>query len=278
MPSLASLTSPTKPYAVPYANPLAQPYAPTAQKFAYTPDSGAARTDANGAFAAGGDTFNMGGTNYSANDILSRFNSLPTNVQNGLYGDTTFGNALAVNMGRDAANNLIQSHSAGGQFYDPNAGQYSWGAVQAGNYPGAPAASTSPQSTSTTTLGSVANGTTDPYALDINKYLAPNTSFLIDQGSKALQNSAASRGGLLTGNTMKGISDYAQNTAQSAYNNAAQLAAQQQGFQYGVDNNDRNFAYQAALNDRNFNNSNLMSLANMGLQGSQADSALNQWL
>lgn len=47
----------------------------------------------------------------------------------------------------------------------------------------------------------------------------PGYKFRLDQGMQALQNSAAAKGGLLSGNTLKGITDYSQNYASNEYNN-----------------------------------------------------------
>lgn len=55
---------------------------------------------------------------------------------------------------------------------------------------------------------------------DLNANLAPNYKFMLDQGIGAVTNSAASRGGLVGGNALKGINDYAQNYAQNAYQQA----------------------------------------------------------
>jgi hypothetical protein len=48
----------------------------------------------------------------------------------------------------------------------------------------------------------------------------PGYSFRLSEGRKALENSAAARGGLLSGNTLKGISDYGQQSASQEYQNA----------------------------------------------------------
>lgn len=48
----------------------------------------------------------------------------------------------------------------------------------------------------------------------------PGYSFRLSEGLKALQNSAAARGGLLSGNTMKGIQGYGQEQASQEYSNA----------------------------------------------------------
>lgn len=48
----------------------------------------------------------------------------------------------------------------------------------------------------------------------------PSYTFRLNEGMKALQNSAAARGGLLSGNAMKGISNYGQESASQEYSNA----------------------------------------------------------
>lgn len=47
----------------------------------------------------------------------------------------------------------------------------------------------------------------------------PGYQFRLQQGQQALENSAAARGGLLSGNTLKGITDYSQNYASNEYQN-----------------------------------------------------------
>lgn len=48
----------------------------------------------------------------------------------------------------------------------------------------------------------------------------PGYRFRLAQGMDTVQNSAAARGGLLSGNTLKALSDYGQNTASNEYMNA----------------------------------------------------------
>lgn len=48
----------------------------------------------------------------------------------------------------------------------------------------------------------------------------PGYQFRIDEANKALQRSAAARGGLLSGGTMRGLADLNQNLASQEYNNA----------------------------------------------------------
>ena len=54
----------------------------------------------------------------------------------------------------------------------------------------------------------------------------PGYQFQLQQGLKALQNSAAARGGLLSGGTAKAINDYAQGQAASNYGNTYNRALQ----------------------------------------------------
>lgn len=55
---------------------------------------------------------------------------------------------------------------------------------------------------------------------DMSKFFtSPDYNFRLNQGMNTLQNSAAARGGLLSGNAMRAISDYGQNTAASEYGN-----------------------------------------------------------
>lgn len=55
---------------------------------------------------------------------------------------------------------------------------------------------------------------------DLKSNLAPNYDFQLQQGLGAVQNSAAAKGGLVGGNALKAINDYAQNFAGNAYQNA----------------------------------------------------------
>lgn len=57
----------------------------------------------------------------------------------------------------------------------------------------------------------------------------PGYSFRLSEGMKALQNSAAARGTLLSGNTLKGIQNYGQEAASQEYNNAFNRYQTQRG-------------------------------------------------
>jgi len=102
--------------------------------------------------------------------------------------------------------------------------------------------------------------------LDVNKFLDPSMNFRIQQGTNALESSAAARGGLLSGATLKGVQDYSQNIASQEYSNAINRAMQDRGyrtdtardsrnFNYGVNRDDRDFGYRAGVDDRDFNES-----------------------
>lgn len=57
-------------------------------------------------------------------------------------------------------------------------------------------------------------------AEDLKSSLAPNYQFQLDQGLGALKNAGNLQTGLISGNTLKGINDYAQNYAGGAYQQA----------------------------------------------------------
>ena len=56
--------------------------------------------------------------------------------------------------------------------------------------------------------------------LDLNKYLAPNYGFQLEQGLGATRNALNATGGLIGGNAQKGLIDYNQNFAGNAYQQA----------------------------------------------------------
>lgn len=82
----------------------------------------------------------------------------------------------------------------------------------------------------------------------------PGYQFQLTQGLKALQNSAAARGGLLSSGTAKAINDYAQGTAASNYGNV----------------------YNRALQTYQTNFGNQMSLAGLGANTATNLSSLQQ--
>jgi hypothetical protein len=83
---------------------------------------------------------------------------------------------------------------------------------------------------------SLANlGATQPFKAPTAEQAAatPGYQFQLQQGLKSLQNSAAARGGLLTGGTSKAINDYAQGAAASNYGNTYNQALQSYQTNFG---------------------------------------------
>jgi len=84
-------------------------------------------------------------------------------------------------------------------------------------------------------------------ALNVNSFLDPSMQFSMSEGQKALERSAAARGGVLSGAAMQDLMRYSQGLASQNYNSAANLA----------------------LNDRNARANIGQSLYQGGLQGVQ---------
>jgi hypothetical protein len=111
-----------------------------------------------------------------------------------------------------------------------------------------------------------AAGTGSPgYGVNVADYLDPSMRFQMDEGMRALENSAAARGSLQSGGTLRDILRYSQGLASQDYGNAFGRAANVRDFNYGVDVGDRAFDYGAQRDDRNFNYGTLRDLAQMGL-------------
>lgn len=104
--------------------------------------------------------------------------------------------------------------------------------------------------------------------MKLSDYLNPAADWARNEGLKAIQSSYAGAGDFLSGNAMKGISNYASNSAlNSAWQPAFNNYMTDKGFNYTVDNNDRNFAYGADED-----------LANLGLAGTQGQTNSNSAL
>jgi hypothetical protein len=70
--------------------------------------------------------------------------------------------------------------------------------------------------------------------LDVQKYYDPSMQFTMDQGQRALQASAAARGGVLSGAALKDINQYASGLASQNYQSAVQNAMADRQQQIGV--------------------------------------------
>jgi len=79
---------------------------------------------------------------------------------------------------------------------------------------------------------------TAPTAAEAAAY--PGYQFQLSQGEGALENSAAAKGSLFSGNTEEALNDYAQKSAQSDYTNVYNQAFQQYLQRYGQHNDQLN--------------------------------------
>jgi hypothetical protein len=86
----------------------------------------------------------------------------------------------------------------------------------------------------------------------------PGYQFQLQQGENAMQNSAAGRGGLLSGRTLADLNNFAQGTASTNYQNTFNNAQTQY-----------QSAYQSFLNNQNNQYSRLMGLSGEGLNAAQ---------
>jgi hypothetical protein len=81
----------------------------------------------------------------------------------------------------------------------------------------------------------------------------PGYQFRLQQGLGAVQNSAAARGMLHSGNTLAGLNDYAQGFASNEANNAFNRYTNQRDFGNQQNVDQRNFGADQFNNNRNFN-------------------------
>ena len=70
--------------------------------------------------------------------------------------------------------------------------------------------------------------------LDLNRYLAPNYEFQLEQGLGSTRNLLNASGGLVSGNAQKGLIDYTQNFARGAYGDAFNQFQTQRGNIYNT--------------------------------------------
>lgn len=93
----------------------------------------------------------------------------------------------------------------------------------------------------------------------------PGYQFQLQQGENAMQNSAAGRGGLLSGRTLADLNNYAQGTASTNYQNTFNNALTQ----YQT-------AYNGFRNNQQDQYSRLMGMSGQGLQATQGAGNLRQ--
>lgn len=104
----------------------------------------------------------------------------------------------------------------------------------------------------------------------------PGYQFRLEQGQKALQNSAAARGGLLSGGTAKALADYNQNAASGEYGNVYNRALNTYGTNYNQFVNDQTNRYNklAAISGIGQTTANDLSLAGLNTGNSVANTLL----
>lgn len=114
------------------------------------------------------------------------------------------------------------------------------------------------------------------YGFDVKQYLDPSMRYQMDEAQRVLENSAAARGALNSGQTLRDLTQLGTNMAATDWNNAFGRAANvrdftagldqaDRAFDYGARRDDRNFDYMTRTGDRDFDYRRLSDLARMGL-------------
>lgn len=114
------------------------------------------------------------------------------------------------------------------------------------------------------------------YGFDVKQYLDPSMRYQMDEAQRVLENSAAARGALNSGQTLRDLTQLGTNMAATDWNNAFGRAANvrdftagldqaDRAFDYGARRDDRNFDYMTRIGDRDFDYRRLSDLARMGL-------------
>lgn len=108
---------------------------------------------------------------------------------------------------------------------------------------------------------------------DVTMQNDPGYQFRIKQGLQALENSAASRGKLLSSDTAKGLNDYAQNAASSEFGNVYNRALTDYTTRYNAFNQDQNTLYNryANLAGLGQTQANQLSAAGLNTAGNNAN-------
>ena len=158
-------------------------------------------------------------TGVSENDINSRIENVRQSNQGTAPSALIQGADKAtdyLNAGYDAAGNIINAgYDTAGDYI--NQGYDEFGNLVTQGYDEAIGTQQPYYDTGTRALGSMEKMITNG-----NEYLPqdPGYQFRLDQGNKAINNSAASKGNLLSGATMKAIGTYSQGLASQEFQNA----------------------------------------------------------
>lgn len=111
---------------------------------------------------------------------------------------------------------------------------------------------------------------------DVTEQNDPGYKFRLSQGLDALQNSAAARGGLLSGGTAKAINDYAQNSASNEYGNVYNRAYNQYATNYNQFQTNQSNLYNRYANLAGLGQTSTSQLGQLGQ--SAADNVSNTLL
>ena len=204
--ALAGATSSFTPEMVAYANASADPIGAISAMSGMTGPEFAAAMAAPGAGAAGAAGGGILGSLGSAGSGLGAAALLGgANVLGSIYGATASKNAAQAQI--DAASQANQL--AYGIYQQNRADQLPW--MQAG-------AGALKQLTAGTQPGGQFTQNFTP--ADLTAGMDPGYAFRIAEGNKALNASAAARGGLISGNALKAAQDYGQAAGSQEYQNA----------------------------------------------------------
>ena len=181
------------------------------------------------------------------------------NQLTGLATPSTSPSARYVNPSTYATSGTANNISAAGTYMDPNA--YGVSASGYGTDAGQYATSADPYKTSTSMSESDLEST-------------PGYQFTLNQGEKAVQNSAAARGLGVSGAALKGAATYATGLSDSTYNTRLQQeqTSNAQNFGQELESNQAGFSNALSANNQNYG----LTASAAGQNFSQQQSAKNQ--
>lgn len=119
----------------------------------------------------------------------------------------------------------------------------------------------------------VSSGYYNPKIGDVTQ--TPGYQFRLSEGQKALENSAIQRGGLLSGNAMRAITDYGQNFASNEYDKEYNREASRLATEYSQLFNLANLGFAANSQTAGVGTSTANSIANIAQN--QGNQQANMW-
>lgn len=252
----------------PTGNPGTPPFVnstPTANQFNMNPPitsggQGMTQFQMNPPITSGGTTGGAaalnGGTGADTNPFPNGLGNLqnPTQNVNGAPGTVAQTGGNSFNMNPPITSPMFNPN-------DPNQGLSPDGSAPSGG-----------------AFGSLAQGWNQTFQSPtaVTEQNDPGYQFRLAQGNQALQNSAAARGGLLSGGTAKALTDYNQNAASNEYGNVYNRALQNYNTNYNTFTNDQTnlFNRLAALSGQGQVSANNLSNAGLGTAGNISNTLL----